>query len=162
MPDDAALRKNLIELLDGGNAHITLGDTVKDFPIEFIGVRLAGSPHSAWELLEHLRIAQHDIVAFSGGTDNSYVALKWPDDYWPPSPAPKTASEWTACVRAVRRDLDRFLALLRDTDRSLYEPFRWGQGQTLLREALLMADHNAYHVGQLMLIRRMLESGAVS
>lgn len=155
--DDAAVRKHLVELLEQGNAHITFFDAIGQFPVELAGERPAGSPHSAWDLLEHMRIAQHDILAFSGGTGTPYVELKWPDDYWPASHAPETASQWTASVEALRRDLASFLTLVRNPQRSLFEPFPWGEGQTLLREALLIADHNSYHVGQLMLLRRMLE-----
>jgi hypothetical protein len=160
MPDDSALRKHLIDLLEGSNAHIPFSDAVNGFPVERAGVRPGACPHSAWELLEHLRIAQYDILAFSGGTKEPYVELKWPDDYWPDSPDPANAKEWTKSVETFQRDLQAFAALLRDTRRDLYEPFPWGQGQTLLREALLIADHNAYHVGQLMLVRRMLGTGA--
>jgi hypothetical protein len=152
--NDAELRRHLIELLEGGNAHIGFADVVRDFPVERAGVRPEGSPHSAWELLEHLRIAQADIVLFSSGED--YVELKWPDDHWPPSTAPKDDVEWGASVEAVRKDLARFLDMLKEERRSLFEPFAWGDGQTLLREALLLADHNAYHLGQLMLVRRMV------
>jgi hypothetical protein len=153
---DAVLRQHLIRLLRDAQAHITFGDAVKDFPVEKAGIRPAGSPHSAWELLEHIRIAQDDIVRFSGGTD--YVPLKWPDDYWPASPAPRNRGEWDKSVAAVEADLERFVGLLEDPKRDLFQPLPWGQGQTLLREALLIADHNAYHVGQLMLLRRMLDS----
>jgi hypothetical protein len=159
MPDEASLRKHLIDLLQGGNAHITFADAVKRFPADRAGVRPSGSPHSAWELLEHLRIAQEDIVRFSRGP-KGYVELKWPDDYWPPSPAPKSTAEWKKSVDAVRHDLEEFIALLNDPGRNLFEAFPWGSGQTLLREALLIADHNSYHVGQLMLVRRMLENTA--
>ena len=154
---DADLRRHLIALLDEGNAHITFADAVKEFPVEHAGVRPAGSPHSAWELLEHLRIAQADIVLFSRGKD--YVERKWPDDYWPASPAPKSKAEWAGSVNAVRKDLAQFIELVKDERRNLFEPFSWGDGQTLLREALLIADHNSYHLGQLMLVRRMLEAG---
>ena len=160
MSDDAALRKQLMELLDGENAHITFDKAAAGFPVEHVGVRPSGSPHSAWELVEHLRIAQHDILAFCGGSDVPYQELKWPDEYWPASPAPATPAEWTKSLKAVRRDMDRFLALLRDPKRNLSEPFPWGKGQTLLREAFLIADHNAYHVGQLMLVRRIIEGSA--
>ena len=153
--NDAELRRHLIELLDGGNAHIKFADVMSGFPVERAGVRPEGSPHSAWELLEHLRIAQADIVLFSVGQD--YAELKWPDDYWPSSPAPKNKAGWEHSVEAVRQDLARFIDMLKDERRNLFEPFPWGNGQTLLREALLIADHNAYHLGQLMLVRRLLE-----
>jgi hypothetical protein len=157
MPDDTALRRQLVDLLTGGNAHITFADAVKEFPVEKAGIRPAGSPHSVWELLEHLRIAQEDILRFSSAPEG-YTELKWPDDYWPASPAPNSASEWNRSVEAVRKDLEEFVRLVKDRSRDLFEPFAWGTGQTLLREALLIADHNAYHLGQLMLVRRMLES----
>ena len=145
----------MTSLLTEGNAHITFDDAVKDFPVDRAGVRPPGSPHSAWELLEHLRIAQADILLFSH--DKDYVEMKWPDDYWPSSPAPKNRAEWDASVESVRKDLARFIELLVDEQRDLFDPFPWGSGQTLLREALLIADHNAYHVGQLLLVRRMIE-----
>jgi hypothetical protein len=156
MPHDAAVRKHVIDLLTTGNAHLTFPDAVKDFPVDEAGVRPAGSPHSAWELLEHLRIAQEDILRFSSGPEG-YVERKWPDEYWPASPAPKSAGAWNESVEAVGKDRDEFVGLLKDGGRDLFEPFSWGTGQTLLREALLVADHNAYHLGQLMLVRRMLE-----
>ena len=151
----ADLRTHLITLLEGGSAHITFADAVKGFPTEHAGIRPEGSPHSAWELLEHLRIAQADIVLFSVGKD--YVERKWPDDYWPSSPAPANRREWEASIESVNKDLARFIEMLKDETRDLFEPFPWGDGQTLLREALLIADHNSYHLGQLMLMRRMLE-----
>jgi hypothetical protein len=99
-------------------------------------------------------LAQLDILEFSQSAD--YVPRNWPDDYWPKSPAPATAAEWTQSVRRVLKDRDAFIALLEDPKRDLYEPFPWGDGQTLLREALLIADHNAYHVGEIVLVRRIL------
>lgn len=154
---DADLRKHLIALLEGGNAHTTFADTVQNFPVEHAGVRPNGSPHSAWELLEHLRLAQADIVLFSHSKD--YKEPKWPDDYWPASASPKSKREWESSIGSVRKDLARFIEMVKDEKRNLFEPFPWGDGQTLLREALLLADHNSYHLGQLMLVRRMIEGG---
>lgn len=154
MPDDKALRAQLIDLLKGGHAHITFDQAVKDFLLDRIGVRPPGAPHSAWELLEHMRIAQNDILQFSQSA--SHVSPDFPDGYWPESPAPKSPAEWSKSVRAFRKDLAAFEALLRDPARDLYGKFPWGDGQTLLREALLIADHNAYHLGQLLLVRRLL------
>jgi hypothetical protein len=154
VPDDSVLRDQLIELLDGGQAHVTLDDAVNGFPLNQIGVRPAGSPHSAWELLTHIRIAQHDIVRFSQSADHQ--SPPWPKGYWPSSPAPKDESEWNASVLAIRQDLDAFKAMLRDPQHDLLGRFPWGDGQTLLREALLLADHNSYHIGQLMLVRRLV------
>jgi uncharacterized damage-inducible protein DinB len=157
---DADLRKNLITLLEGGEAHITFEDAVKGFPADRAGSRPEGVPHSAWELLEHLRIAQADILSFSQGQD--YVELKWPDDYWPSSPAPGDKREWKASVEAVVKDRARFVEMVRDEQRDLFTPFPWGSGQTLLREALLLADHNSYHVGQLLVVRQLLGSSALA
>jgi hypothetical protein len=154
MPDDAALRSHLLELLRGGHAHATFDAVVEDFPLDRVGVRPQGAPHSAWELLEHMRIAQNDIVRFSQSAD--YVSPGFPDGYWPASAAPEHAQQWEEAVRAFRSDLVEFEAMVRDPKRDLYRKFPWGEGQTLLREALLIADHNAYHLGQLVLLRRLL------
>ena len=154
MPDDTALREQLIELLGSSNAHATFDSAVTDFPPDLMGTRPPGSPHSPWELLEHMRIAQNDILRFSESAD--HVSPKFPDGYWPKTPAPKSSAAWNESVRAFHEDLDAFAALLRDPARDLYENFSWGDGQTLLREAFLIADHNAYHLGQLLLVRRLL------
>lgn len=155
--DQALIRKHLRQLLEGGQAHITMHEALQGFPVDGAGVRPAGAPHSAWELLEHIRIAQQDILHFSEGPDR-YVSLKWPDDYWPASPAPDSPEAWTKSAAAIRRDLAAFLRLVDDPQRDLFEPFPWGDGQTLFREAVLIADHASYHLGQLMLVRRILES----
>ena len=152
MPDDSVLREHLLELLRGGSAHITFDDAVKGFPVELAGVRPEGAPHSAWELLEHLRIAQEDILRFSQSAE--HVSPPWPKGYWPNSPAPRDAGHWEETVAAIRRDLAEFEGMLQDGD--LFRTLPWGEGQTLLREALLIADHNAYHLGQLMIVRRLL------
>jgi len=154
MATDSALRKQLLELLDGGNAHAKFEQAVEGFPLKKVGVRPDGSPHSAWELLEHLRIAQHDILEFSRSAD--YQSPKWPEGYWPQSPAPEREEQWNESVRAFKANLKAFEALLKDEAHDLNRPFPWGDGQTLLREALLIADHNSYHLGQLVLIRRLV------
>jgi hypothetical protein len=152
-----AVRKHLRQLLEGGQAHITLHEALQGFPVERAGVRPSGAPHSAWELLEHIRIAQEDILHFSEGPEH-YVARRWPDDYWPSSVAPDSPEAWNKSAAAIRRDLAAFLRLVEDPKRDLFEPFPWGEGQTLFREAVLIADHGAYHLGQLMLVRRLLEA----
>lgn len=156
MSQDANLRRHLLDLLRGGNAHATFDQVVEDFPLTSIGVRPPGMAHSAWELLEHLRLAQVDILKFSLSAD--YAEPKWPDDYWPQTPAPDRPERWKESLRDFRSDLKAFEDLLQDPARDLFEPFPWGSGQTLLREALLIADHNAWHLGQLMLVRRALEA----
>lgn len=151
--NDDSLRQHLLELLHGGNAHTTFEDAVKDFPAGLAGVRPEGSPHSAWELLEHIRIALEDILRFS--QSDRHVSPPWPRGYWPNSPEP-SAGQWDRAVEAVRRDMAEFESMVNDPQQDLFRKFPWGDGQTLLREALLIADHNAYHVGQLVLVRRLL------
>jgi len=119
-----------------------------------IGVRPPGAPHSAWELLEHIRIALEDIVHFSQSAD--YQSPPWPKGYWPSSPEPPDPGDWEKCAHAIRDNMAAFESLLSDPQRDLFQRIPWGEGQTLLREALLIADHNAYHLGQLVLVRRLL------
>jgi hypothetical protein len=156
MADDKLLREQLIDLLSSGHAHATLDQAVKNFPMDRIGIRPEGAPHSAWELLEHMRLAQNDILEFSRSA--GHVSPAFPDGYWPTTPEPKNPADWKESVRAFKKDLAAFEALVRDPARDLYEKFPWGEGQTLLREALLVADHNAYHLGQLLLVRRLLSA----
>jgi len=154
MPHDDALRNQLINLLRESHAHAGFDKAVMGIPADKMGVRPSGLPHSAWELLEHIRLAQHDIVEFSESA--KYEPRNFPDDYWPASPAPVNAGDWEKSVQSVLADRGAFIELLQDPTRDLYEPFPWGEGQTLLREALLIADHNAYHVGEMVLVRRLL------
>lgn len=156
MPDhDKRLRAQLIEMMNGGQAHLTFEDAVKDFPIEVAGARPSGVPHSAWELLEHLRLAQNDILRFSRSAD--YREMKWPEEYWPPTPAPPSPEAWQQSVESFQRDQAAFVELIQDQGRDLLERLPWGQGQSLLREAILVLDHNAYHIGQLVQVRKALE-----
>jgi hypothetical protein len=154
MASDDALRAQLIKLLETSEAHAGFDNAVKGVPGSKMGIRPEGSPHSLWELLEHIRLAQRDILEFS--LSERYKPRKWPDDYWPSSPEPVRPAKWSLSVHKVRVDRKAFIKLLRDPKRDLYEPFPWGDGQTLLREALLLADHNAYHVGEIVLLRRLL------
>jgi hypothetical protein len=154
MAKDAALREHLISLLTGGNAHATFDDAVKNMPAELRGKRPKGAEHSPWQLLEHLRIAQCDILEFS--RDAKHKSPQWPEEYWPKSPAPPDEKAWDRSVRTVRKDLKAICALVSDEKTDLYAKIPHGDGQTILREALLTADHNAYHVGQLVLVRKML------
>lgn len=151
MPNDAALREQLLQLLRGGNAHLDFEGVIEGFPVDRAGVRPPGLPHSGWELLEHLRIAQHDILRFSQAA--GHTSPPWPEGYWPASPAPESPRQWEDSARTFERDMAEFEELLSDPNRDLYQPFPWGEGQTLLREALLLADHNAYHLGQLVLVK---------
>jgi hypothetical protein len=151
--NDSALRQHLLDVLHGGNAHATFDDAVNDFPAELAGVRPEGSPHSAWELIEHIRIALEDILRFSRSADHK--SPPWPRGYWPNAPEPGPG-QWDDTVAAIRKDLGEFESMVRDPEQDLFRKLPWGEGQTLLREALLIADHNAYHVGQLVIVRRLL------
>lgn len=151
------LRQQLKALLDGGQAHATFDQAVKGMPFELQGTVPPGLPYSAWQLLEHIRIAQRDILDFSRNHDGSYRERKWPDDYWPGSPEPPNEDAWQNSVAEIRKDREAFERFLDSVDdKNLVKPFAWGNGQNLLREAFLIADHEAYHVGELVLLRRLL------
>jgi len=150
------LRKQLVALLDGGQAHATLDDAVKEFPAELRGVVPERLPYSAWQLLEHLRIAQKDILDFSAPPSGGYQHMRWPEDYWPKEATPPLPGAWDQSITAIKSDLEKFKALILRPDSDVAKPFRWGTGQNLLREALLIADHAAYHIGELIVLRRML------
>jgi hypothetical protein len=154
MSQDASLREHLITLLTGGNAHATFDAAVKNFPAELRGKRPKGAEHSPWQLLEHLRIAQWDILEFS--RDAKHKSPEWPEEYWPKSPAPPDDKAWDKSVRAFRKDLKALSELVSDEKTDLFAKIPHGDGQTILREALLTADHNAYHIGQLVLARKLL------
>jgi hypothetical protein len=146
-----SLRTELDRLLAGKGAHADFDSAVADFPPKLRGVKPEGSPHSAWELLEHLRIAQWDMLEFS--RDPKHVSPAWPDGYWPESSDP---AGWDQSVKAFRHDLQAFRKLATDPKSDLFTPFAHGDGQSLLREILQVADHNAYHVGELVQLRRIL------
>ena len=156
-PDEQApLRKQLIDLLHGGQAHATFDEAVEGFPAGLRGTVPPNLPYSAWQLLEHLRISQRDILNFSAPPTGGYHPMRWPQDYWPQSPEPPTDEAWDRSIQVIHADLKTFIALIENPQSDLYKPFRWGDGQNLLREALLIADHNAYHLGELIVLRRLL------
>lgn len=152
--NDSALREQLIELIRGGNAHVDYKKALEDFPGELRGKRPKGSPHTAWQLLEHMRIAQSDILEYS--RDAGHKSPNWPEGYWPETPEPPDPKAWDRTVNGFCEDLRAMCKLVKDEGSDLYAPLPNGSGHTLLREALLVADHNAYHLGQLVLLRRML------
>ena len=149
-----SMRAQLAKALDWGEAHADFDKAIKGFPADLRGRRVEGLPHSAWEILEHLRIAQHDILDFSRNPD--YEGRSWPDEYWPPTPEPPTAGAWDESVAAFRRDREAMKALATDTKIDLTDRIPHGKGQTYLREVLLVLDHNAYHVAELVVLRRLL------
>ena len=152
---EAELKTQLKALLDGGQAHASLDNAVSNVPFAVQGRVPEGLPYSPWQLLEHIRIAQKDILAFSDNADGTYKELKWPDEYWLKSPVPPSETAWDESVAAMKADRAGFEKLL--AERDLTEPFPWGDGtQNLLREALLIADHESYHTGELIVTRRLL------
>jgi hypothetical protein len=151
---DSTLRDHVLQLLRGGSAHLDFDAAVKNFPVALRGRRPARSPHSAWELLEHLRIAQSDILEFS--RDAKYLSPAFPEGYWPESPKPPNDGAWSKSVRSFRADHEAMCALVADPATDLYARIPHGDGQTILRQALLLGDHNAYHLGQLVLVRKLL------
>lgn len=150
----AALREHLVNLLTGDHAHATFEAAVKGIPAEMRAKTPKGAEHSPWELLEHLRIAQWDILEFS--RHPSHKSPKFPDGYWASTKAPADEKAWDKSVRAFRKDLKALCDLVTDESTNLFAPIPHGDGQTILREAMLAADHNAYHVGQLVMVRRLL------
>ena len=152
--NDQALREHLDDLLSGGGAHLNFDRAVADLPPELRGTRAPGIPHTAWRLVEHLRIAQWDILEFS--RNPRHVSPDFPTGYWPTGDAPPDPGAWDRSVAAFRADLEAMRALVADPSTDLFARIPHGDGQTVLREALLVADHNAYHLGQLVTVRRLL------
>jgi len=152
--NDQALREQLKRLLGWEDAHVGLQTAVKGLSPELRSMVPEGMPHSAWQILEHLRIAQHDIHDFC--VKPGYKEMRWPEDYWPPSPAPPNARSWDQSIAAFETGLEAMQRLAMDPAIDLFARIPHGSGQTYLREILLVADHNAYHVGQLVLLRRRL------
>ena len=148
------LRKELIFQLNGGHAHAPLEKVVAKFPSRFQGTVPEGLPYSSWQLLEHIRLAQVDMLEFC--TSKSYKEKKWPDDYWPKSPKPPSARAWDASMRNIKRDRAQFIKLISNPKADLFAPLPWGDGQTLFHEACLISDHNSYHLGELVTVRRLL------
>jgi hypothetical protein len=151
---EASLRKHLVDLLAGGNAHAKFEDAVKGLPPKLRGAKPAKFPHSPWMLLEHLRLGQWDILEFS--RDAKHVSPDWPSGYWPKTGTPPTPAAWNKSVAQFQRDLKALQKLVANPKTDLFARIPWGNGQTILREVLLVADHNAYHIAQLVDVRRML------
>jgi hypothetical protein len=151
---DAALRDHLVYLLTGGGAHVHFDEATRGIPADLRGRAPRGLPYSPWQLLEHVRIAQWDIVEFS--RDREHVSPAWPTGYWPETSAPPSEAAWRKTLAVYRHELQAMVDLVRDPGTDLYARIAWGDGQTILREALLLADHNAYHLGELIAVRRLL------
>jgi hypothetical protein len=154
MSQDTALKKQLVELLDAASAHVRFDDVIPRWPAKLRGIRATGLPHTAWQILEHMRIAQWDILEFS--RNPKHVSPPFPEGYWPKTPAPPDRNAWDRSVKRFRSDLKAMQALVKKPSADLVARIPHGEGQTILREALLVADHNAYHLGQLVDLRRVL------
>jgi len=151
---DEHLRQNLEYLISGGGAHAKFDDVIKGIPTKLRGTKPKGFPHSAWMLVEHMRIAQRDILEFSH--DRNHKSPNWPEGYWPKSAEPPSAAAWNKSIEQFRGDQKAMLDLVADPKTDLFAKIPWGDGQTILREALLIADHNAYHLAQIVDVRRLL------
>ena len=154
MKNDSALRQHVVDLLTSKHAHADFEAAIKSMPVSLRGRRPKGAEHSPWQLLEHLRIAQWDILEFS--VNPKHKSPEWPGGYWPKTKAPASAAAWGKSVQTFRKDLKRLCDLVDSESTDLFAKIPHGDGQTILRQALLTADHNAYHIGQFVLLRRLL------
>jgi len=154
MENKEILIAELKKILNGGTAHVGLQDAVATLPFNLLGERPHKLPYSIWQLVEHIRIAQWDMFEFS--KDGNHKSPKWPDDYWPKETAPESEEEWQNCLKQINVDLKAFIELIESKD--LFEKIPHGSGQNILREALQIADHNAYHVAEIIVIRRLLNA----
>ncbi|WP_217606282.1 DinB family protein [Chitinophaga sp. GbtcB8] len=151
---NAVVIKALKELINGGHAHATFEDAVKELPAKLRGEVPENMPYSVWQLVEHIRITQWDILEFS--RNPKHQSPPWPEGYWPKEHAPKDANAWKESITQVNRERKEFLKLLDEPGVDLYTPFEHGSGQNLLREAMLIADHTSYHTGEIIVLRRLL------
>ncbi|HWZ83731.1 MAG TPA: DinB family protein [Terriglobales bacterium] len=151
---DQPLRDHVLYLLRDGGAHAGFDAAIGDWPLQLAGVKVANFPHTAWMLLEHLRITQLDILEFS--RNPTHASPAWPEGYWPKSEAPPSEKDWKASMAAFKKDLRAIEMLVANPKTDLYAKLPWGDGQTILREALLAADHNSYHLGQLVMLRKSI------
>ena len=154
--EGSVLRNSLVDAMRGDQAHLDFDAAVKDFPKELRGSKMAGAPHTAWQLVEHMRIAQNDILEFS--RNPKHRSPEWPEGYWPKADAPPDPDAWDQSVRHFKSDARELDGLVQETAQDLFKPFAHGDGQTLLREALLVAVHNSYHLGQLVFLKKALLS----
>ncbi len=153
---DEQLRLQLAEVIRGKGAHLNAEAIFNGVRDEHWGAQPEGAPHTLWQLLEHTRIALHDLVVFSN--DPNYVAPKWPDEYWPASQAPESPEQARHSVAALKDAVAAMAALVGRAETDLFARIPWGDGQTVLHEALLAIDHTGYHLGQAMFLRKQLEA----
>ncbi|HXS36966.1 MAG TPA: DinB family protein [Flavipsychrobacter sp.] len=153
---DDIVREQLIKLLQGEQAHASFDNAINGLHEKLRGVVPENLPYSIWQIVEHIRITQWDILEFSRNANHR--SPKWPESYWPKEKDPKDNAQWEKTIKQIKEDQDEFVELLKDEGSDLYKPFPWGDGQNLLREAMLIADHNSYHTGEIIVIRRLLKN----
>lgn len=151
---DTTLRDELVHVMRGNRSHIDFQSAIEDFPVELAGAKPHGAPHSAWQLLEHLRIAQHDILEFC--RNRAYKSPAWPEGYWPEAQAPRTEQAWSETVAEFKKNAREMEELIQDPRNDLFKPIEGGNGQTLLREAMVVGNHNSYHLGQIVYLKKLL------
>jgi hypothetical protein len=150
------LREQLIALLTGGNAHMSFEDAIKDFPMSYINDKFPNGTYSFWGLLEHIRITQHDILDFM--VNKNYKEPEWPKDYWPDAGKKATEKDWKKTIELFEKDMNDLIAIVRNPNTDLNAKVLWGDGQTNLREILVVADHNAYHIGEFTIMRQVMKT----
>ena len=155
-PEFIILTKNLVDLIVKGNAHLSLDKALDNIPFALLGERPGKLPYSIWQIAEHIRIAQWDLLEFSRNA--KHVSPEWPDGYWPKETAPKSQDAWQKCVEKIKAERISFIKLIENAGDDLFKPFEHGTGQSLLIEALVLADHNSYHCGEIIVIRRLLNA----
>src|SRR4051812_32105779 len=149
------LKKELATLLQKSGAHVSFDDAIRNIPFNDLGKKPNNVPYSIWQQVEHIRITQKDILDFS--VNKNYKELNWPDDYWVKEPAPRNEAAWNQNIANIQSDLNEFIEALQNAD-DIYEPFKHGSGQSWLREALVLFDHNSYHLGEVIALRRLLRN----
>jgi hypothetical protein len=154
MPSDELIRNHLVWLLQGGDAHMTFREVISGFPLDRINELFPNGTYSAWALLEHLRITQWDILDFI--TNSDYKSLQWPKEYWPAQDKQATPEDWHTTIAKFEKDQKALVRIVEDPKTDLYSPIAHGTGQTILREVLLVGDHNAYHIGEFAIMRQVM------
>lgn len=154
MDKDKILREHLLSLLKGGNAHMTLDEAIRNYPVSMINAKFPKGTYSPWHLLEHIKITQNDILDFV--RNPKYKEIEWPKEYWPPENKKATEKEWKKTISQFNADLKALQKIVLNPKTNLYTPISWGTGQTILREILLVADHSAYHIGEFAIMRQAM------
>jgi len=155
-PQKKLIVEELIKLIEKGNAHVSLDDTVDGLPANLRTIKPEELPYSIWQLLDHIRITQWDIVEFC--LSEQHQSPEWPAGYWSVNPDTVSDQDWEACITQIHHDRERFFALMQHEEVDLYAAFPYGDGQNIFREALLIADHTSYHLGQILILRRLLNN----